>query len=478
MKRIGAQLVIILALLLTTSCVDLRVKRDGQPEGAIPDEYATQAGDAKRPVEWWTSFGNPELNALMDEAMNENLSLRQAWARLEQAHAVARQAGADRFPSLSAETGASATRNEVNGQRMEVEEYFLGLAASYELDLWGRIRSGRKAAVLDAEAARSDVHTAAVTLAASVASTWVSILESRADQALLQQQLQSNRTYLELLELRFRKSMATALDIDQQHQTVAQVESQMPLAEAEEQALRYELAVLLGKAPSQELSVGTGPLPQLPPLPDTGLPAELLSQRPDIQAALARLEAADFRVAAARADRLPALKLSASGAYKAEQIKEVLDNWYLNLAANLVAPLIDGGRRAAEVQRTKAVVKEKLAAYREVVLTAIREVEEALIREKKQQEYIAGLQRQAKFANRALAEVKERYLKGQTDYLRVLTATLSVQGLERNLISAQRDLLVLRVGLYRALGGTWKLEPPQAELPAQEKDANTTTQRL
>ena len=224
--------------------------------------------------------------------------------------------------------------------------------------------------------------------------------------------------------------------------------------------------------------MGIGPLPQLPPLPDAGLPADLLLQRPDIQAALARLEAADFKVAAARADRLPALKLSASGTYKAEQIKEILDNWYLNLAANLIAPLIDGGRRAAEVERTKAVVKERLAAYREVVLTAIREVEEALVREKKQQEYIAGLQRQITFANRAVAEAKERYLKGQADYLRVLTATLSVQGLERNLISAKRDMLVLRVSLYRALGGTWKLEAPHAERQAKTKGTSITTHRL
>lgn len=243
---------------------------------------------------------------------------------------------------------------------------------------------------------------------------------------------------------------------------MSEVEKLIPLAEGQEQVLHHELAVLLGKAPGAELVLGSYGLETVPPLPATGVPAELLVNRPDVRAAPARLNATDYRVAVARADQLPAVRLTGGVGYSADDIANLFDDWFVNLAANLAAPLFDGFRRQAEVERTRAVLEERLAAYRLTVLTAIKEVEDALARERTQREYADALARQLEDAGNALKEAVQRYRKGLNDYLPVLTALERTQALTRILVTARRDLLTFRVNLYRALGGDWTrdLEPP------------------
>ena len=434
----------------------------------MPEEFTETEAQAPRPDRWWTAFASPELIVLVDTALGDNLNLVQAWARLAQARALAVQAGAGLYPRLDGNTDFTWTRSEFTqvqgatavripeGQSIQIQnrQYSLGLAASYEIDLWGRVRSQRTAARLNVTASRSDLEAAAISLAAAVTDRWLQILQQRADLGLLREQLKSNQTYLELMELRFRMSQATALDLDEQQQAVARVEAQIPLVEAQEQVSMHQLAVLLGRTPTAAMTVTANALPDLPPLPETGVPANLLMKRPDVRAAWDRLQAADYRVAAARADRLPALRLTGSAAYQGPR-EDLFDNWTQNLAASLVLPIIDGGRRTAEVDRTRAVVQERLPAYRQTVLTAIQEVEEALVRERKQHEHIAALKKQLKFARLALEEARERYTKGQSTYLRVLTALTATQNLDRDLIRTRRDLLGFRVNLYRALGGDW-----------------------
>jgi outer membrane protein TolC len=184
-----------------------------------------------------------------------------------------------------------------------------------------------------------------------------------------------------------------------------------------------------------------------------------------------RLELADWNVSAAKADRLPSLSLTARATYQADELNLLLDNWLLNLAANLTAPLLDGGRRKAEVDRLTAVVDENLAAYRQTILAAVREVEDALVGEEKLQAHLRGLDTQLDAARNALNEARSRYRNGLIDYLPVLTQLLTVQNLERTIIQRKADLLVARVNLYRALGGSWTDElEPQAYRQAKQTD--------
>ncbi|MBU0639648.1 MAG: efflux transporter outer membrane subunit [Planctomycetes bacterium] len=508
-----------------SGCSALLPRREIPDQGRLPQSYSSPAGVPDLPPRWWEEFGSCELNALVEQALAENLTLRQAWARLDQAGAAAVQVGSSLYPAVTLEGGASyehrrntqeatwpsraaqlrdaatgavtsaitetlraqlgsssastgapdsASTAQSSGSsaagtgtmriRTDSRQFSLGLAASYELDLWGRIWAQRRAAQLGVQASREDLQTAAMTLVAEIVSRWLDILEQQAQQELLRKQLETSRTYLELVELRFRKSLVSALDVYQQRQVVASVEKQLPLTKAREQVLRHELAVLVGQPPTTQCTLGEYNLSAIPPLPKTGIPADLLFSRADIRSAYARLQSADFDVAAARADRLPALRLTGRAAYSAGELELLFDDWFANLAANLTAPLFDGFRRQAEVDRTRAVVEERLAAYRLAVLTAIREVEDALVQEREQHAYLAALQTQLTIAEDTLQQAAQRYRRGLNDYLPVLNALETTQQLTRDVLAARRDLLVFRVNLYRALGGSWTTEleaPPR-----------------
>ncbi len=434
----------------------------------LPATYSNRAPASDILQRWWESFNDAQLNDLVEEALQNNHTLQQRWARLRQARALAVRSGADLYPDLTLNGSASRGRQRSDdGQtsaEFDTDRYALGLSSTYEIDLWGRIRSGREAAALSAVASREDLNAAAMTLTANVATRWIGVISQRMQKQLLEQQLTANRTLEELVELRFRKSLASALDVFQQRQLVAQSRAQIPLVEQGERQLLNELAVLLGRSPHTAPQIEAGELAIPEDIPHSGIPAQLLTARPDIQAALRRLESADWDVAAARADRLPAISISANATYQADELNLLFDNWLLNLAANLTAPILDGRRRKAEVDRLKAVVDENLAAYRQTVLTAMQEVEDALVGEQKLRAHLAGLRDQLQAAQNALNEARSRYRNGLSDYLPVLTQLLTVQNLERTIIQRNADLLLVRVDLHRALGGTWTaslIERPQ-----------------
>ena len=461
--RLSNRLVIMLTLagILLTACNPFTPTMPISPAERLPRTFSLYTGETEPDQHWWESFNDPELNHLVSSALSENFSLQEAWARLKQAKAIAVQAGAERYPQMDGVGNALVGREkftESSSNSVGVEDFNLGLIAGYELDLWGRIRSQQAAALLQAAASREDVSTAAVTIAAEVANRWIQIIAQRMQKQLLEEQLRVNKTLLELVELRFRMAIVSALDVYQQQQVVESVKAEIPLVERDEELLRHELAILLGRPPLTELGITRSKLPQLAALPPTGLPADLLAARPDVKSAGLRLEAADWQIAAARAARLPALSLTARARYGQGDLDLLFSNWLLSLAANLSVPVLDGGRLAAEVDRTRALADENLAVYYNTVLTAVKEVEDALVSEAKQREHIQGLKQVVATARSALEEAGVRYQNGLNDYLPVLTQLLTVQGLERDLIRRQADLLTSRVQLHRALGGTWPQE--------------------
>jgi len=460
-------------LFIGASCSPYAPETRKSPEGQLPQIFSLYKEEGAHPQNWWEEFGDAELNAMVEEALSDNFTLQEAWARLRQANARVIQERSYLYPDLNAIPGYLIRRQTTTNDTSQVgttgrtgmpiepvtrettESFTLGITSSYELDLWGKIRSDVEAERLTATATREDLNTAAMSVAAEVTQRWVEIISQRMQKQLLEKQLQNNNTYLELVDLRFRKAMVSALDVYQQRQVVERVKAEIPLVEAQEQLRLHELALLMGKPPRAWPQISRDELPFPAQIPAIGLPADLLANRPDVRAAGVRLRAADWQVAAARANRLPSLRLSGQASYGADQLHLLFDNWLLSLAANLAAPLFDGKRRVAEVDRTKAVVDERLLAYRRTVLTAIKEVEDALIQEEKQREHIKALKQQIETARKALNEAGERYLKGLNDYLPVLTQLLSVQNLERDLIRRQAELIIDRVSLFRALGGTW-----------------------
>lgn len=459
MKKFFFDLIVIILATALSSCVMFKPDFKKNTPGVVPNQFSFYQPGEYYPELWWQTFSAPELNSLIREALSDNFSLQGAWARLDQIRASAVKRGSYLYPDLNITSDYIHTYQKSKipsmTERNTVNYYSLGLASSYEIDLWGRIRSEKAATELDAAATMEDLNSAAMTLAAEVTMHWLNIISQKMQQKLLEQQLQTNNFFLELIELRYRKSLASALDVFQQRQIVHKVEAAIPMVEARKHVLMHEMALLLGKSSYQFSDIKSSKLPVTGELPETGLPVDLLANRPDILSAGLRLKASDWKVEAARADRLPAIRLTAGASYGAEEIDSLFDNWIRNLAASLMGPVFDGKRRAAELDRARAVAAERLAAYRSTVLNAVKEVENALIQEKMQRKHIKALKLQLSAAKRALFAASERYKKGVSDYLPVLTQILAVQRLERELIVQHTMMVIYRVNLYRALGGDW-----------------------
>lgn len=459
MNRYGGSLSLLLAL-VTCSCRVLQPELDPHQAEALPPAYnAMTAETATTTNTWWSAFGSDELDRLMDRAFTGNLTLAQAAARLRQVHAEARQSGAARYPALSAEAGAEISQRPATGTdasgNQTVEAYSLGLAASYELDLWGRVSAMARSAALSATASHLDLESAAMTLAAQVADRWLQLIEARAQVGLVNGQIETNRKVLDLLKGRLGRSSTRLLDVYQQEQAVRAAEAGLPALEQRVALLRHELAVLVGVSAGTDLGLTQSTLPPLPAHPDTGLPADLLLQRPDVRAGMLRLRAVGWDVVAGRADRLPALRLTASAGTQADAAAALFDDWLANLAAGLTAPLLDGGRRRAAVERQRARADEQLASYRLLILNAVREVEDALQREQYLRAGLDAREKELTSARQVIEEAQRRYLSGAADYLPVLTALRGTQQSERDTLIARRELLANRVTLCRALGGSW-----------------------
>ena len=445
---------LVIISLLFTACTPVATHQDSamQPQGSF-----SATGEAQLPEQWWLSFEDPTLNRLITQALADNLTLQSAWDRLDQARAIARKASAEFIPQLSGEAGADSTKSRINSHTDSSHSYKLGLAASYEVDLWGRIRSSYEAAELDALASAEYLQTAALTLSSQVATTWFQLLEQRGQIEILKQQQHTNEQGLELISLQFRTGQIGIADLLQQRQVVESRRGERAQALGRAQVLQNQLAVLLGVTPDQAPQTTASKLGELPPLPATGLQSNLLERRPDVRAAWMQLQAADQRVAAAVADRFPRLSLTGRASTTDEQIKDLFDDWLASLAANLLAPLIDGGRRIAEVERSQAAAAENFHIYGQTVLEALAEVEDALTQEQRQQEYLVSINRQLELAEQATLRIRDRYLNGAEDYQRILGALLSKQLLQRTQLSARRELFVNRINLCRALAGGWEM---------------------
>lgn len=437
---------------------------DTRPPVVLPAGFAA-TGTATLPDKWWRSFDDPVLDDLVEGALADNLSIRSAWDRLVQAEAAARKAGADLLPSLDGEAGLSGTRKKaVNtaGRRVvsSASDLSLGLSSSYEADLWGGIASTRDAARLDAGASVEDLKTAAITLSSDVARTWYQLIEEYGQVDLLRRQLDTDEQVLEIVTLKFRRGQVTASDVLQQRQQVESKRGDLVVAEAQAKVLEHKLAILLGQPPNGLEIPKINALVTLPELPATGLPADLVQRRPDLRRAYFTVLAADRRTAAAIADRFPSLTLTARVDTSGEYVRDLFTNWLGSLAAGVVAPLFDAGRRAAEVERTRAVTSAALNDYGTAVLEALGEVEDALIQEANQRRYLSSLESQMDLADQAFQRIRDTYISGASDYVEVLNALLISQTLERTYLQAQRALIEYRIDLCRALGGGWEMIRP------------------
>lgn len=482
------------AVMMTAACSPHRVTKNPPPPLEVPGGYhgaeagqggpgsADAAGDSSAdagPQEWWTDFGDPTLNQLVERTLRDNFQIRSAWARVKQGRALVTQANSGKFPQLDVNASAARQKLRFNfGQEVTVQtnQFSASIAAGYELDLWRRMANQGDAAAMDALAFRDDLEAIAISLAGEVTEAWFDLINQRAQRKLIEEQLATNEIYLDLVRLRFEKGLTSALEVYQQRQQLVSTRAQLAQIDSAVALFEHRLAVLVGQMPGSisEAAASGDQLPGMPAVPRTGIPADLLDRRPDVRAARRRVEAADYRVAIAVADRLPSLRLSGSTSLQSANVADFIATPLWSILASVAAPLFDGGRRKAEVERQKAVVEERLMGYGQVLLQAMVEVENALSQEKYQLVYIGDLEEAVEVADATLREAQARYRQGLIDYLPVLTSLQGKQRSEVSLLQARRQLLSIRVQLCRALGGTWTRSMTE---PAVEPEPQTAPER-
>ena len=420
-----------------------------------PDPF-NNSGTSLINEKWWTSFDDPILNKLVDTALTSNLNLAGSWEQFKASIATVKRQRSFLFPDIEAgaRTGVSRPKPDFAGG----ENSQVGLSASYEIDLWGRIRSGIEAEEFRAQASYFDYQAAAMTVSAETAINWYQLVSARKELELLAEQVKTNQNILKLIRARYTSGQIRAIDILRQEQLLESTLNQKIALETDVALIKNQLAVLLGTPPQNLAEIPEAGFPELPELPQTSLPLELTRRRPDLKQAYSLVLAADRDMAQAVRNKYPQISLDLSAQARSNDFNSLFQDWAYTLAGNIVAPLLYGGRLNAEVDRTEALKNQRLYEYGQTVLIAFREVEDALIRELKQKERIVTLKKQLELAGNTNKQLKLSFLNGLTDYLDVLLSLGQEQQLQRDLINARQQLLEIRIGLYRALAGSFETE--------------------
>jgi NodT family efflux transporter outer membrane factor (OMF) lipoprotein len=391
----------------------------------------------------------------MDRAFAGNLDLAQAFARLKQFEALARQSNAARFPFVNLEGNAARSR-QLRAMGAETgNTYELSLAAGFEVDLWNKLESRTRASKLETEASLEDIRTLYLTISSQVADLYYLMVEQRSQLDLTDSTIEARAATLELVKRRYLEGVVPALDVYQSRQVLAAARTRRPELESTLAEAAHALSILIGDYPDRSVGGDLAVIPEVDVAFPAGLPSELLTRRPDIRAELLRLRADDQEIGAAIADRFPSINLLADYGRAGSDFGASLSATVWSLIGNMTLPLLDWGSRKAEVERTRGVFEEQLGRYQQTVLIAFREVEDALVNNRTTEETIQRLKDEEAAAGASLRLATDRYLDGLSDYLPVLTAQALHFDAQSRLLSTRRQLLADRISLARALGGSW-----------------------
>ena len=475
-----------LALIVAGLCAACsRVPPVPVPEPEVPDRYSGSVVDGShQPLAWWESFADPILNQVVEVVLASNFDLAQAVARVDQARASARIANATVFPLMQPSAGVvdfSSTTNaglaaqldelglgsELSDRfgvtlpdRVGLTTYSISAEFSYELDFWGRNRNIAHAAGAERLASESDFVAARMGILAETIYTYLEIVELKAQ---LAHSLEIERIMQEresLAAFRYDSGLEDVRFLYAARRNLRDASARLSQLEAGFADAQGRLWVLLGGRRA-DLVAGlpdslTTSVAFREPVP-TGIPADLLVQRPDVSAARQRMEAARFTAGARRAELLPALSLSGSIGLQSTRSGDWFDpdQWFRNLSVNLLGPAFQGARLSASVDLAEARLSEAAAAYGQSVVTAVSEVEAALAAldaSRRRHDLSSSYLEEAQLET---ASQEQRYVAGTGSYEEVLLATQVLLGAKSLLAAVERDLGYARLALHRALGGAW-----------------------
>ena len=485
-RLLGTGLLLTLVLLLA-GCAGAR--REPVPiDLALPAAHrGATSGDALRngaELPWWEAWRDPALVRLIGLALERNRDMQIAVARIEETRALIGPTLYAELPRLSVGADIGRERQPQNyrfvlppGADRDLRLYGTSINASYELDLWGRLRSLESAVRADYLASRFARETVAITLVGDVAQAYFDILAARQQLALTRSTLDSRRGFLDLTRRRFDGGRASAVEVARAEGALLGVQARIPGLEQQLAQQENRLALLVGAVAGDAgaLVPVDARLPAPPEVP-AGLPSSLLERRPDLLAAQQELEAASFRSAAQRAALLPTISLTASLGLQSRSLGDLLSGSATTFAlgAGLLQPLIDASRNKFLAQAQEARERQALVRYQRAAEQALREVSDSLIARSRQAELRDTLAGQAKALERAATLAQARFEAGLAAYFEVLDAQTELLAVQLAENDARRALLAASVGLYKSLGGGWdpaafaaggQATPPVASAP-------------
>jgi len=444
------------------------------PETATPAGW--REGDAAQGAQWpapdwWQGFGSTELNALMAEAQRANADLGAAAARVKEADAQARIAGAPLLPSIEA-TGGPATQQITSpfspNRQIHYSTYTAAVSASYEIDFWGKNAAALAAAKATAVASRYDEEVVTLSVVSSVATTYFQALGLQDRLQIARDNLANAEDVLAIIRGRRRIGTAADLELAQQETVVAGLRAAIPPLEQQLAQMLDALAILLVEPPDEVKLAARSLAPLLAPSVAPGLPSELLARRPDVREAEAQLVSANANIKVARAQFFPSVSLTAEGGFESLAASRFLSlgTGIYSLAASVTQPIFEGGRLEGQLAFTQARYEELLWDYRKAVVAAFSNVEDALAATRRTAEQQAAEEIALAQARRAYQVAQAQYRVGSVDLLTVLNTENALFTADDLLAQIRIAHMQALVSLFNALGGGWKDEPSAAPTTA------------
>jgi len=432
-----------------------------RPAAPTPADWTAAPADSRWPAaDWWSDFGDPQLDRLVAQTLDRNHDLWAAAERVAQARALLQVAEAPLSPSLSADDQASRSKSAgtANGSGTTTNRFQVGLAAAFEPDLFGINRSRADAAAKNLRASEFDRQAFVLRLAAATVRSYFEVSALNARLAISRDTLDAARNTLDLVRKRERAGMASTLQLAQQESEIAALEAGIPVLETQRSRILHALALILGSLPG-DTEIEPPPLAQLQARQTpAGLPSGLLQRRPDVASAEAALASAGAEVRAATAAQFPRIVLTAETGFASLALRELVapGSSFFGLVAGLSAPVFDGGRLQAQLQFSEARFRELGQSYQQIVLVAFAEVEGTLVERESTVRTLAARGRAVEHADRAYRVAKLQYDAGMADYLAVLVAERDLLATRDSEAQARLAALTAATNLYQALGGGWE----------------------
>jgi len=449
------------ALTLAACAVGPAYHAPNEPPVALTKVDPQKLTPAPAASDWWKAFGDPELDRLIDRALAANLDVRIAVDRVKEARALFRDTQLDQFPRVTTEAAYSRSKQQAPGfstRRVDVEQADIGFDASWEIDLFGRVRHQVESARADAEAARADLRNAQVTVAAEVARNYLLLRGAQARRAVAEENARTQQDTLHLTEVRYEIGPGDPVDVESARARLSATQADVPALRTAEAQAAHRLAVLVGQRPGSldaELAAASTAGPQAPSAIPIGDASDFLRRRPDVQAAERRLAAETARTGVATADLFPRISVTGFVGFLSGDVSSLFKGGSRAWAVSptVTWPGLDLGGAHARLKAQEARGDESLAVYDQTVLRAIEDLQNALVAYRERQLQVVSLSQQVAASRRAADLAHIRYKEGRIDFLRVLDAERTRLQAEDSLTQAQTDANVDVVSIYKALGG-------------------------